>query len=139
MVEALCISSVISSFSILICGITLAVAVYQKCATFLNTKTSFINEKILQNDIKIERNELKLNELEKEAVFMKETDPTITELLQRNLEQFEQLINKQTKSENGFQEMLEIQFDSKFKELEIELKRNQVQLFADFENQQKLF
>ena len=141
MVEALCISSVISSFSILICGITLAVAVYQKCATFLNTKTSSINEKILQNDIKIERNELKLNELEKEAVFMKETDPTIKEFLQRNLEQFEQLVNKQTKSENenGFQKMLEIQLDRKFEDLEIELKKSQVQLFADFENQQKLF
>ena len=40
---------------------------------------------------------------------------------------------------NEFQKMFEIQLDSKFKELEIELKRNQVQLFTDFENQHKLF
>lgn len=89
----------------------------------------------------MERNELKVYEFEEEEVSITKTDPTIQEFLKRNLEQFEQLVNKQTKSENenGFQKMLEIQLDRKFEDLETELKKSQVQLFADFENQQKLF
>ena len=73
-----------------------------------------------------------------------EVEPNEKESIMAVLKKFQsETLNQQKNAENvlreGLQKFLQIHLDKKLENLEVELKRSQVQQFADMKNQQKLF
>ena len=74
-------------------------------------------------------------ELKPKDISNQESDFVISQIKQIQLEQCDQLLNLQKKSEK----MLHNYFDMKFEDLQTELRKNQTIQFAEMKNQQKLF
>ena len=74
-----------------------------------------------------------------EQVEPKEKESIISVIKQIQSEQLNQQKKSESELKEGLKKFLHSQLDGKFENLELELKRSQLQQFADMKNQQKLF